>query len=692
MLLARLGLRNLWLHKAKTLIVGSILILGTTLVIVGSGLLRAVDEGMRRSLVNSVSAHIQLYSASSKDAFQLFGNFDGSMPDVGQIRDFPRLRRLLLGLDNVKTVVPMGIDFAVTTTYSILERKLAELRQAVTKRERRRVEVTRRHVRQIISVLRGELENVARVLDVERFRAQHANDLAALERAESDAFWEAFERDPLNALEFLENRVGPLALSEDLIWVRYIGTDTELFQRTFDRFEIVDGQMIPPGKRGFLFNKRIYEEMVKNKTARRLDRIKERLEAGETIATCDDCRTWIRHNVNQAASLAFQLDEDAATSVRETLERELQRKDADLVALLRDFLRMDDASFARRYALFYERVAAHIVLYTVGIGDEFVLTAFARGGGYVRKVPVKVYGTFRFRSLDRSPLAGGFNVMDMMSFRDLYGYMTKERRLEQAAIRQRIGLKEVDRQNAEAMFEQGELVEEGASTPFDALEGVDVAQGGERYTAAIHERRYRKEELWDGVVLNIAVMLKDGSKLERSLAQIRELIDDKQLGLRAIDWRSASGMVGQLVSVVQAVLYGAVCVIFLVAIIIINNSLLMSAIERTREIGTMRAVGAQRGFVMRMFIVETGVLAILFGGLGALVGAIVMRVLRVVGIPATSDFFYFLFAGPRLRPELQLEHVVLAVVLIAAVALVSTLYPAWTATRITPREAMATEE
>jgi ABC-type lipoprotein release transport system permease subunit len=691
MLLFRLGLRNLLLHKAKSLIVGFILLLGTMLVIVGSGLLHAVDQGMKRSLVNSVSAHIQLYSADSRDAFQLFGNFDGSAVDVGQITDFPRIRRSLLQLDAVKTVVPMGIDYAVTSTQSILERKLSELRDAVRAGDGAHVARLRKHVRRMIGVLKRELDNAEALLDINRFRKQHGDGRKVLARAESDAFWEQFDRDPFNALEFLENEVGPLGLSADVIWVRYIGTDTELFARTFDRFEIVDGEMIPPGKRGFLFNKRVYEQMAKNKTARRLDQLKERLDSGQSFQSCDDCRTWLRHNINQASSLAFELDEEAAAVVGRQLREHLASDERDIAELLREFMRMNQQNFARRYELFYELIAPRIVLYKVGIGDEFVLTAFSQGG-YVRKVPLKVYGTFRFRSLDRSPLAGGFSVMDIISFRDLYGYMTDEKRKEQRAIRAEVGLADIERDNAEALFEQGDLVERDESAAFNPAEEVDLSLGGQRYTEEIHRRHYGKEQLWDGVVLNIAVMLKDGVPIDRALDQIRRLIVREKLGLTAIDWRKASGLVGQLVAVVQVVLYGAVFIVFVVAIIIINNSLLMSTMERTREIGTMRAIGAQRGFVMRMFLIETGVLALVFGGLGALGGSITMWTLQRIGIPATSDFFFFLFAGPRLRPELQPAHIGLALAVIASVAFVSTFYPSWLATRITPREAMASEE
>lgn len=697
MLLLRLALRNLRLHRFKTFLVGTILFIGTALIISGGAILDAIDSGMRRSLINSVSGHLQLYSGTAKDEFQLFGNFDGSMPDIGRIDDFTKVHDVVRRVKNVKQVVPMGIDFAVTTTANMLERKLAALRQAVRDKNATRQRTLKHQVHRIVKVLDKDLAGAARVLDIERYKKQYGDYNKALARARKPEFWQNFAADPLGSLEYLENDVGPLALGEDVIWVRYLGTDTALFQKTFDRFEIVDGQMIPPGKRGFLFNKRVYEQFIKNKTARRLDRIKERLDEGQTIATCNDCQTWIRFNERQAAALVFQLDETADAKVKARLQRETDSNEKETVKLLRAFMQMDDGNFRQRYKVFYEAIAPYILLYTVPIGGEFVLTAFARGGGYSRKVPVKVYGTFRFRSLDKSPLAGGFNLVDIISFRDLYGYMTAERRKEQVAIRKSVGIKDVKRENAEAALFGGsgddkKLVAEGKTQAFDPDKTVDFRLGGRRFSKAIYQRVYSKKDLWGGVVLNAAVMLEDGSKLKETQAAIRAALAKAKLNVKVVDWQKAAGTVGQIVSVIRVVLYSAVFIIFIVALIIINNSMLMSTMERTREIGTMRAIGAQRGFIMRMFLGETFVLSLIFGGLGALVGSGIVLSLGAVGIPASSDFFYFLYAGPRLHPHLLPQHVVAAFFVVAVVALLSTWYPARVAMGITPREAMGAED
>jgi ABC-type antimicrobial peptide transport system permease subunit len=142
----------------------------------------------------------------------------------------------------------------------------------------------------------------------------------------------------------------------------------------------------------------------------------------------------------------------------------------------------------------------------------------------------------------------------------------------------------------------------------------------------------------------------------------------------------------------RMVLFTAVLIIFVVALVIINNALVMATLERVQEIGTLRAVGAQRRFVLAMLIIEAMVIGLLFGAAGAAVGAGVVAVIAKVGIPAGNDIFFFLFSGPRLHPALGTTNLVVALVIVLVVSALSSFYPAWLAMRVTPRQAMQTEE
>jgi len=129
-----------------------------------------------------------------------------------------------------------------------------------------------------------------------------------------------------------------------------------------------------------------------------------------------------------------------------------------------------------------------------------------------------------------------------------------------------------------------------------------------------------------------------------------------------------------------------------VALVIINNALVMATLERVQEIGTLRAVGAQRRFVLAMLVLEALVVGVLFGTLGAGAGALVVLLIAKVGIPAPDDIFFFFFSGPRLHPTLGTVNLVIALVIVFLVSAISSFYPAWLAMRFTPRQAMQTEE
>jgi ABC-type lipoprotein release transport system permease subunit len=96
--------------------------------------------------------------------------------------------------------------------------------------------------------------------------------------------------------------------------------------------------------------------------------------------------------------------------------------------------------------------------------------------------------------------------------------------------------------------------------------------------------------------------------------------------------------------------------------------------------------------ILRMFLAEAAVMSAVFGGIGALLAVGTVAWMHSVGLPAANDVLVFLFAGPRLYPELQLIHVLVSAVLVGIVALISTLYPAWLAMRVTPLEAMQDAE
>lgn len=230
-----------------------------------------------------------------------------------------------------------------------------------------------------------------------------------------------------------------------------------------------------------------------------------------------------------------------------------------------------------------------------------------------------------------------------------------------------------------------------ATTGFDEFADVDLSER-RNFTDELLARTYSTAEIEHGIAINAAVILKDPSKIQETMAEIRRVSDEKGLNLKVVDWQTAAGLIGQFITVIRIVLYVAIFIIFAVALVIINNSMVMATMERVREIGTMRAIGAQRGFVMWSFLVESGVQGTIFGLLGIAVGSGIVLAMGSAGIPATSDIMRFLFGGPRLHPFLAPLHLIIAFGVMFVVSALSTFYPAFVATRITPLEAMQKDE
>ena len=692
LLLARIALRNLF-SSFLNLVIGGIILVGTLLFVVGGSLLGSVDAAMSRSIIGSIAGHAQVYSAKSKDELSLFG--DWVVPDIAPIPDFSKIKPALLSVDNVKTAIPMGTDGATVTYGNTVDLTLQRLRKAETARlkgdrspeTKARIDSLKSHVRQMIGVIQGDYRKLAVLAE----KAIDPDATAALDQAASPAFWGGFDHDPLGHLEFLENKIAALVPDADFIYFPYVGTDLDAFRKSFDRMEIVDGRMVPSGRRGLLLSKYVYENQFKLKTAHRLDKINEaRLDEGKTLAKDPDLRLMVKQNRTQISEFLLQLDPLSLKQAVAALSGFLKTNETDPAKLFSQFFDNDDANFAERYRFFYDKIAPLVELYRLRPGDFLAIKTFTKNG-FLQSANVKVYGTFQFKGLEKSGLAGAQSLMDLNTFRDLYGYFTPEKLAESGTLQASAGARFVDRDKAEA-----ELFGAGAQVVGRAkMKSIDekAQMGGARPgRAAADERAYSQEEIEDGVVLNAALILKDPSRLDQTMKDVRDAARKAGLDLRVVSWQKASGNVGQFVFVIKIALYFSVFVIFIVALVIINNAVMMATLQRVREIGTMRAIGAQRSFVLALIVTETVLLGVSFGSVGALLGALIVRWLGRVGIPAVNEFLYFFFSGPRLHVEFSLGSVAGAFAIVCATAAVSALYPAVVATRVAPVEAMSTED
>ncbi len=144
--------------------------------------------------------------------------------------------------------------------------------------------------------------------------------------------------------------------------------------------------------------------------------------------------------------------------------------------------------------------------------------------------------------------------------------------------------------------------------------------------------------------------------------------------------------VQSITGLLQVVLVGIASIALVVASIGIMNTMLTSVMERTREIGIMKAIGATNMDIMSIFIFEGMLLSSVGGSIGIILG-----VFGSQGLTLILNNVMTMGPSMNLTPIITISSVVLAVTVSLIVGVLSSLYPAWKAARMSPIEAVRYE-
>jgi putative ABC transport system permease protein len=223
---------------------------------------------------------------------------------------------------------------------------------------------------------------------------------------------------------------------------------------------------------------------------------------------------------------------------------------------------------------------------------------------------------------------------------------------------------------------------DGLDSPLEVeVIGTGIDYTWNRGTILVNRAWYR-EQYHDTQVNIFDVYLKKGA----DRAEVREEIR-KRLGKREAVHVVSRPELRDAVSVglrkVYGVAYAQQTVVGQVALLGVISMLFISVLQRRRELGLLRAVGASRGQVLRSVLAEAFQMGVIGGLLGFGVGLMLeWYVLNIMLVDEAG--FVFPFVVP---------WVAAAVVFVASVATASVvgLWPAWHATRIRIAEAIAYE-
>lgn len=200
-----------------------------------------------------------------------------------------------------------------------------------------------------------------------------------------------------------------------------------------------------------------------------------------------------------------------------------------------------------------------------------------------------------------------------------------------------------------------------------------------------NEKDLLKKTGYDSVTLRAD----DVTKARNVVARLRaEKENGKTIGWGVQSIDAILDVANRIFAAITAMLALVSSVALLVASIGIANTMIMSIYERTREIGTLKAMGASRGDIRQMFMLEAGFIGLFGGAMGLFSSWVIGRALNSIahwfaqrrGFPLPDQLFI-------ITPTLIFESLAFAFL----IGVVAGLYPANRAARLDPLVALRHE-
>lgn len=162
-------------------------------------------------------------------------------------------------------------------------------------------------------------------------------------------------------------------------------------------------------------------------------------------------------------------------------------------------------------------------------------------------------------------------------------------------------------------------------------------------------------------------------------------------GVEAVarDWEGAAGTFTSSVDSISSLFTVLIIILAIVVFIIIMNTMVISVLERTGEIGTMRAIGADKSFVRKLFFCESITLTLGAEIVGTILSLVIMTILNACNFTVSDDIAKMILGGGSISFIPTVGNFVSTMIIILVGTILANLYPVSSALKITPLKALS---
>jgi ABC-type lipoprotein release transport system permease subunit len=186
----------------------------------------------------------------------------------------------------------------------------------------------------------------------------------------------------------------------------------------------------------------------------------------------------------------------------------------------------------------------------------------------------------------------------------------------------------------------------------------------------------------------IIVRLKEGQNTKRVMRKVARQFRKNGWPVQVADWRHAAGSTALYLFWMRKIFNIGIVIVLAAGFIIVNNSLVINILDRTREIGTLRAIGAKKRFISLQCMTENLILTITSGILGVCAGRICIHFINKAHIVLHNSFLVQLFGADAITVHVTGGNVLKLFILVIALALLGWVYPVINALKVSPVDAI----